>query len=123
VAPAAFAYGFEERRVPEVANVRRSSGRIHPTEHRQDIGNVIDKREQSSDCAPQHERIAIAGIADRGAVDRNMSRQDQRLVARERELREGRCQDAIESCPVFLGGNRQFLALRPTGRLRFATEP
>jgi hypothetical protein len=59
VAPAAYAHGFEERRVPEVANVRRSSGRIHPTEHRQDIGNVIDKREQSSDCAPQYERIAI----------------------------------------------------------------
>jgi hypothetical protein len=31
-------------------------------------------------------------------------------VARARELREVRCQDAIEPCPAFLGGNRHFLA-------------
>src|ERR1700730_8002723 len=53
---------------------------------------------------------AIAGIADGGAVVRNRPRQDQRLVARARELREVRCQDAIEPCPAFLGGNRHFLA-------------
>jgi hypothetical protein len=40
---------------------------------RQDIGNVIDESEQSSDCAPQHERIAIWDRAtDFGDMDNRL---------------------------------------------------
>ena len=55
---------------------------------------------------------AVAGIADRGAVDRDATRQDQRLVARARQLGHARSQHAVEPFAGLLGGDHQFLAAR-----------
>ncbi len=53
---------------------------------------------------------AVAGIADRGAVDRDATRQDQRLVARARQLGHAASQHAVEPLAGLLGGDHQFLA-------------
>ena len=53
---------------------------------------------------------AMTGIADRGAVDRDATRQDQRLVARARQLGHAVSQHAVEPLAGLLGGHHQFLA-------------
>ncbi len=53
---------------------------------------------------------AVAGIADRGAVDRDATRQDQRLVARARQLGHAVSQHAVEPFAGLLGGDHQCLA-------------
>jgi hypothetical protein len=53
---------------------------------------------------------AVTGIADRGAVDRDATRQDQLLVARARQLGHARGQHAVEPLAGFVSGDHQFLA-------------
>src|SRR5262245_66435195 len=53
---------------------------------------------------------AVAGIADRGSVDRDAAREDQRLVARARQFGHARGQHAVEPLAGLLGGNYQSLA-------------
>ena len=53
---------------------------------------------------------AVAGIADRGAVDRDATRQDQRLVARARQLGHALRQHAVEPLAGLLGGDHQCAA-------------
>ena len=53
---------------------------------------------------------AVARIADRGAVDRDAARQDQRLVARARQLGHAWRQHAVEPLAGLLGGDHQCLA-------------
>jgi len=52
----------------------------------------------------------MAGMADRGAVDRDATRENQRLVARARQLGHAPRQHAVEPLAGLLGGDHQFAA-------------
>ncbi len=67
---------------------------------------VLRRRQLQSDGVAGVD--AVTGIADRGAADRDAAGQDQRLVARARQLGDAGGQHAVEPLAGLFGGDHEF---------------